>query len=134
MLGLAALRVAVVLGFRAGGRVLTAEHDRRSVRPEGVDVRAAVGDLGNLVDILHPNRADRTLAPEHRIEEDAAPDQGVPVLVFSRLGGQQHVGRFIREGPGALCLGAPLTDRVGHPGVPLPLGAGVQSAVLAPEL
>ena len=134
MLGLAALRVAFVLGLRAGGRVPSAKHDRGNVRPESVDVRAAVGHLGNLEDVFDPNRADRALAPERGIEEDAAPDQGVPVLVHGRLGGQQHVGRFIGQGPGALRLRTPLTGGVGHSGVPLPLGARVQSAVLAPEL
>ena len=51
MLTLAALGVTFVRGLRAG-RALSSQQDRSRVRPERVDVWAAVGDLGDLENIL----------------------------------------------------------------------------------
>ena len=54
------------------------------------------------------------------MEEDAAADEGVPVLRRGRLRGEQDVGALVREGPGPERLVAPLADHVGTVGLPLP--------------
>ena len=116
------------------GLILLGPQDqRRGVGPAGEDLGDAVDDLGDPEDVLAPAGPGRVRSPDLGMEEDAAADQGVPVLGRGDRGGEEHVGGLVGEGPGPVGLVAPLADHVGPVGLPLPRRRRGETAVVAPE-
>ena len=107
--------------------------DRRGVGQEGEDLRDSVDDLGDREDVLAAPGAGGGRAPDLRVDEDPAADQGVPVLGRGDPRGEQQVGPLVGRGPGPVGLAAPLADDVRPVGLPLAAGLGGDRAVAAPE-